>query len=357
MFDYAINSPIQLKHFDLKSNLRCTDGPMSKEKRALTGIRASGNLHLGNYLGTIREGLKFQDRYECLYFIADLHALTTNRNPAALRSQSLDIAASWLALGLDPSEHILYRQSDLPEVTELTWYLSCVTGMGYLQKSHAYKDATAQNQDVNHGVFAYPVLMAADILLYAPDIVPVGKDQKQHVEMARNMAGSLNAAFGEDLLKLPEPYINESVMTIPGLDGRKMSKSYGNEIPLFSSEKDLRKKIMSIQTDSSGLEEPKELDGTLVGQLFTFFSTPSEYSDLKSRLAAGGLGWGHAKQELFEVINRELSEPRARYYSIREDESKLNSLLEEGRDRARAIGEPVLNRVRTALGLLHKQYS
>lgn len=324
---------------------------MGSKKRALTGIRATGQLHLGNYLGAIREALKLQDDYECLYFIADLHSLTTNHDSTALKNQSLDIVASWIALGLDTKKHLLYRQSDLPWVTEFAWYLSCVTGMGYLQKAHSYKDAVAQNKEVNHGVFAYPLLMAADILVYEPDVVPVGKDQKQHVEMARNMAGSLNSTFGEGLLKIPEPLINESVMTIPGLDGRKMSKSYNNEIPLFSSDKDLRKKVMSITTDSTPLEEPKELDGTLVGQLFTFFTQTEQYQDLKDRLAAGGLGWGHAKQELYEAILAELGPHREQYREIRSDENYLEKQLSEGRERAAAIGKPVMDRVREAIGL------
>ena len=324
---------------------------MASKKRALTGIRARGQLHLGNYLGAIKEGLKLQSEYECLYFIADLHSLTTNKDPKALREQSLDIAASWLALGLDTDKHLLYRQSDLPHVTEFAWYLSCITGMGYLQKAHSYKDAVAQEKEVNHGVFAYPVLMAADILMYEPDLVPVGKDQKQHVEMSRNMAGSLNALYGEELLKLPEPKINENVMTIPGLDGRKMSKSYDNVIPLFSTEKALRKKVMSLVTDSTGLEEPKELDGSTVGDLFQLFATDDQYSDLKSRLAAGGLGWGHAKEELFQAINEEISEARTKYFELREDESGLHSILATGREKALSISIPILDRVRDAIGL------
>jgi tryptophanyl-tRNA synthetase len=324
---------------------------MTEKKRALTGIRATGQLHLGNYLGAIKEGLKLQSEYECLYFIADLHSLTTNKDPKALREQSLDIAASWIALGLDTDSHLLYRQSDLPHVTEFAWYLSCVTGVGYLQKAHSYKDAVAKDKEVNHGVFAYPVLMAADILMYEPDVVPVGKDQKQHVEMSRNMAGSLNALYKKELLKLPEPKINEAVMTIPGLDGRKMSKSYNNVIPLFSTEKALRKKVMSLITDSTEMEAPKELDGTAVGDLFRHFASVEQYSDLKARLAAGGLGWGHAKEELFQAINAEVSEARDRYFEIRKDEAQLMEILAKGREKARAISIPILQRIRETIGL------
>jgi tryptophanyl-tRNA synthetase len=267
-----------------------------------------------------------------------------------LRRQSLDIIATWIALGLDTTKHLMYRQSDIPVVTEFAWYLSCVTGMGYLQKAHSYKDAVAKDKEVNHGVLAYPILMAADILMYAPDIVPVGKDQKQHVEMARNMAGSFNTLYGEDMLKLPQPVINEDVMTIPGLDGRKMSKSYNNVIPLMGTEKDLRKKVMSITTDSTGLDEAKTLDGSLLGELFAHFGSESELKTLTDKLAAGGYGWGHAKQDLFEVINNHLKGPRERYVELRTDESELNSILESGRQRALAIAMPILNEVRQAQG-------
>lgn len=319
-------------------------------KRALTGIRPSGNVHLGNYLGTIREALKLQEQYECFYFIADMHALTTTKDPRAIREQTLDIVACWVALGLDTERHLMYRQSDLPMVGEYAWYLSCSTGLGLLQKAHSYKDAVAQSREVNHGVFAYPVLMAADILMYDADIVPVGKDQKQHVEMARDMAGSINAVYGEGTVHLPEPLINEQVMTIPGLDGRKMSKSYGNEIPLFSTEKELRKKIMSIITDSTPLEEPKKFEGTLLAQLYELFATSEQAADLSKRLAAGGMGWGHAKQELFEVINEHLKEPRERYFELRSDVNGLNAILDHGAERAFEIALPILNRMRVAHG-------
>lgn len=321
-----------------------------KTKRSLTGIRPSGNVHLGNYLGTIREGLKLQEEYECLYFIADMHALTTNKKAQELQDQTLDIVACWVALGLDTQTHLIYRQSDLPLVGEYAWYLSCCTGMGLLQKAHSYKDALSQSKEVNHGVFAYPVLMAADILMYDSDVVPVGKDQKQHVEMARDMAGSVNALYGDGVIHLPEPLINESVMTVPGLDGRKMSKSYGNEIPLFSTEKVLRKKIMSITTDSTALEAPKKLKGTLLEQIYSLFGSPDQLADLSGRLAAGGMGWGHAKDELFEVINDHLKEPRERYFDLRADTAGLNKILDDGAERAWEIGRPVLNRLRTAMG-------
>lgn len=323
---------------------------MSKTKRALTGIRATGNLHLGNYLGCIREAVNLQEEYQCLYFIADMHALTTNKDPELLKSQTFDILAAWVAFGLDVEKHIMFRQSDLPLVCEYAWYLSCCTGLGLLQKAHSYKDALANKQEVSHGLFAYPVLMAADILMYDSDIVPVGKDQKQHVEMARDMAGAVNAIYGEGVIKLPKPVINEEVMLIPGLDGRKMSKSYGNEIGLFAPEKKLHKQIMSITTDSTPLEEPKKLSATLIGDLFSFLASKDEYLDLEKRLAQGGLGWGHAKDELFQALLRALDEPRKIYAELRADEAKLEQIFSDGVGKAYEIAMPILNRLRAAIG-------
>lgn len=322
----------------------------SQKKRSLTGLKPTGNLHLGNYLGALKPALELSKSYECIYFIADLHSLTQNRDAGALASQTLDQVATWLALGLDTDNHTLFRQSDVPSVTELTWYLSCVTGHGLLEKAHAFKDAAAKGLEVNMGTFCYPVLMAADILLYDTDIVPVGKDQKQHVEMARDMAGSLNANYGE-LLKLPEPLIQEEVMTIPGLDGRKMSKSYGNEVPLFCDEKSLRKKLMSLKTDSTGLEEPKTLAGTTVGELFNLFATKDQYDDLAARLSKGGMGWGHAKDELFVAINEHVKEMRDRYNEVRKDESLLRKELAKGAEKAQAVASKTIDRVRHAVGL------
>ncbi|MEY4668980.1 MAG: hypothetical protein RL518_1679 [Pseudomonadota bacterium] len=322
----------------------------SHKKRSLTGLKPTGNLHLGNYLGALKPALELSKTYECIYFIADLHSLTQSRDPQALASQTLDQVATWLALGLDTEKHTLFRQSDVPSVTELSWYLSCVTGHGLLEKAHAFKDAAAKGQEVNMGTFSYPVLMAADILLYDTDIVPVGKDQKQHVEMARDMAGSLNAAYGE-LLKLPEPLIQEEVMTIPGLDGRKMSKSYSNEVPLFCDEKSMRKKLMSLKTDSTGLEEPKTLAGTTVGELYALFATQAQYEDLAARLAKGGMGWGHAKEELFVAINDHVKEMRDRYNAYRQDEALLHRELAKGAEKAQAVASQTIKRVRHAVGL------
>ncbi|MCB9030035.1 MAG: tryptophan--tRNA ligase [Deltaproteobacteria bacterium] len=322
----------------------------AQKKRSLSGIRSSGNVHIGNYLGMIKPALEYQKDYDCLYFIADLHALTTLRDKELMHQYSMDLVATWLALGLDVNAHTFYRQSDVPFVTEYAWYLSCFTNISFLEKAHAYKDARANNKELNHGVLAYPILMAADIVMYDVDIVPVGKDQKQHVEMARDFAGTVNAALGQDVIKLPEPVIREEVMTIPGLDGRKMSKSYNNEIPLFCPEKQLRKKIMSIKTDSTDMEAPKELDGTLIGDIFKFFGQEQQYTDLKSRLAAGGMGWGHAKEELFQVINDYLKDARSEYDKLRQDEAHLISVLDDGARKATEIAVGPLNRLRSALG-------
>ncbi len=323
----------------------------SKKKRALTGIRATGIPHIGNYFGAIRPAVQLQESFECLYFIADLHSLTTTKDGKLLREQCYDVTAGWIACGLDVSSHLLYRQSDLPMVAEFAWYLSCVTGMGFLEKGHAYKDAREQNQDVNHGILAYPVLMAADIIMYDADVVPVGKDQKQHVEMARDMAGSFNAAFGKQILKLPEVRIEEQFMIIPGLDGRKMSKSYNNYVPLFCSEKELKKLIMGMKTDSTPVEAPKSLKGGILEHYFPLFATPTQIADLESRLQRGGMGWGHAKDELFQLMNIALTPLREKFSAIRPDTNYLDRVLKDGAQRAFAICEPVLNRARAVAGM------
>lgn len=319
-------------------------------KRALTGIRTSGEIHIGNYLGAIKPAIELQKDYECVFFLADLHSLTTMRDPDELRKNVLDQVATWVACGFDYKKNVLFRQSDLPSI-ELSWYLACSTGVGFLEKAHAYKDAATKNNDVNVGVFYYPVLMAADILLYDADIVPVGKDQKQHVEMTRDMAGSVNAIYGENTLKLPAVSIREEVMTVPGLDGQKMSKSYNNTIPLMLPEKPLRKKVMSIITDSTALEDSKTMDNSIFGEFFKLFSSKEEYDDLEKRLNAGGIGWGHAKEELFQAINKEVLPLREHYDEIRPDEKLLFKILEEGREKAEAIANPVIERVRKALGI------
>ena len=298
----------------------------------------------------MKPALARQKEYHCIYFISDLHALTSVRDAARLKTLTLDLVATWLALEFDIDTHIMFKQSDVPEVTEFSWYLSCVTGMGLLEKAHAYKDNLQRQKEVNHGLFYYPVLMASDILMYDVDIVPVGKDQKQHVEMARDMAGSFNAAFGGDFIKLPEVKIEEDTMVIPGVDGQKMSKRYGNTIPLFDTDKQTRKKIMLIATDSTPLEAPKTMKNSVLGDLFALFATPEQWNDLEQRLQAGGTGWGHAKDELASLVNTELSGFRSRYAELRADEAGLRKTLQIGADKAREISMPVLDRVRKAVG-------
>jgi tryptophanyl-tRNA synthetase len=323
---------------------------MSTKKRALTGIQPSGQVHIGNYLGAIKPALELQNQYQCIYFVADLHALTSLKDGATLSNYTLELTATWLALGLDINNHIFFRQSDVPCVAEYAWYLSCFTGMGLLEKCHAYKDKVSQGKDASHGLFAYPVLMAADILMYDVDLVPVGKDQKQHVEVARDIAGSVNATYNKQIIKLPTPVLQENTMYIPGLDGQKMSKSYNNTIPLFATEKALEKLVMSIKTDSTGIEEPKALDGSLVGQLFGLFSSQTQYQDLKQRMLKGGMGWGHAKKELFGVINDHIKTPRIEFEKLKADPAYLLKVLATGTEKAKQIATLELQKLRDCFG-------
>ena len=287
-----------------------------------------------------------------LYFIANYHALTTDRDPKSLVDQTYEVSATLLALGLDPKKIIFFKQSDIPEIPELAWVLSCFTGMGLLERAHAYKDAKAKSKEINHGLFAYPVLMAADILLYDVDEVPVGKDQKQHVEMARDIAGTFNHVYGKEIFKLPEPVIDPAVMTVPGLDGRKMSKSYNNVIGIFEEEGQLRKKIMSLTTDSTPLEAAKKAEGCIVYDLYCLFATPKQAQDLKKRLAAGGLGWGHVKEELFEIANSSLKPYRVEYQRLMKHRSEIDKILTHGASQAREIAAPKMELVRRTIGII-----
>lgn len=317
--------------------------------RALTGIKPTSVPHVGNLLGMIEPALRLQGTHDAYYFIADYHALTTLHDAARMRAHTIEVAATWLALGLDPARTTLWVQSDVPEVTELAWLLSCVTGMGLLERAHAWKAARDRNEDVGAGTAFYPVLMAADILAYDADVVPVGKDQKQHVEMARDMAVAFNSRFGE-VLKLPTALIRDEVATIPGLDGRKMSKSYGNTIELFAEPKQLRKKIMSIVTDSKGVDDPKDPDTDNVFQLFRLFATPEQTEELAARYRAGGLGYGHAKQACFEAMESRLGDARERYRALLADPSAVEAVLLDGAERARTVATGVLGRCREAVG-------
>ncbi|MCA9578632.1 MAG: tryptophan--tRNA ligase [Polyangiales bacterium] len=319
-------------------------------KTSLTGIKPTNTPHLGNYLGAIRPALELARDYRSLYFIADYHAVTTVTDPRALQTYIYDVAATWLAAGLDPNETILFRQSAVPEVFELAWVLSCLLGTGQLERGHAYKDALEKTgEKPNAGVFYYPVLMAADILLYDTDVVPVGKDQKQHLELCRDVALRVNHVYGEGTLVVPEPVIAEGPL-VPGTDGEKMSKSRGNTLPLFASEKALRKMVMKIKTSSESLEEPKPSAGTTVYELLLQVS-PAAAPDLAKKLAAGGFGWGDAKQVLFEAIEAELGGKRDHYEALRADESGLDAVLAAGAERAQQRARETMRRVRSAIGI------
>jgi tryptophanyl-tRNA synthetase len=318
-------------------------------KTSLTGIKPTHLPHLGNYLGAIRPALSLVDRYRTLYFIADYHAVTSVREANALRGYIRDVAATWLACGLDPERTLLYRQSDVPEVFELTWVLSCLLATGQLERGHAYKDALARGESPNAGIFNYPLLMAADILLYDTDVVPIGRDQKQHLELTRDVAMRLNHVYGENTLVVPEALISEAPL-VPGTDGEKMSKSKGNGIPLFESPKKLRKVVMGIKTSSESLDEPKSAEGSTVYQLYELIA-PDRAPEMKRNLEAGGYGWGHAKEELFQAIEAEVGPKRDAYRSIRADEERLDAILHAGADQARQIAHSTIQRVRSAVGI------
>ena len=319
--------------------------------RILTGIQPSGKLHWGNYFGAMKSMFDLQAKGEDMFmFIANFHAMTTVRDGAALRESTREVALDYLACGLDPAKTIVYRQSDVPEVQELAWYLSCLTPMGLLERCHSYKDKMAHGFDATHGLFAYPVLMAADILIMQADLVPVGKDQKQHLEVTRDLAQKFNNAYGE-IFKLPDAYIPETVATIPGLDGQKMSKSYHNTIELFEDVKSIKKKVMSIVTDSTPMEEPKVPEGNSIYELYKLFATKEETEAMAENFRKGGYGYGHAKKALLEVYHRLFDPFRARREELAKDPATLEDILQDGAKRARAAAAPTMERVRTAVGL------
>ncbi|MFQ6098232.1 MAG: tryptophan--tRNA ligase [Armatimonadota bacterium] len=317
--------------------------------RALSGIQPSGALHIGNYLAALKQYIALQDQHEGFYFLADYHALTTIRDPDVMRRYTMSAAIDFLACGLDPERSVLFKQSDVPEVTELTWLLSCVTPMGLLERCHAYKEKVADGASAEHGLFAYPVLMAADILIYDSDIVPVGQDQKQHVEVTRDIAARFNNTFGETL-KLPEPHIVPSVATVPGLDGRKMSKSYGNTIEIFADEETTRKRVMSIVTDSTPLEAPKDPDKCNVMALYRLFASDEEVKEMEERYRAGGYGYGDAKKELARVINEYFRPMRERRPQLEREPDYVRDVLSQGARRARSQAQETLARARAAAG-------
>jgi tryptophanyl-tRNA synthetase len=319
--------------------------------RILTGIQSSGRPHLGNVMGAILPAITLANdpKNESLFFIADLHSLTTIKDGATRVENVNAVAAAWLAFGFDTEKNMLYRQSRIPEVCELTWYLNCHTPFPMLANAHSFKDKSDRLADVNAGLFTYPVLMTADIILYEAEFVPVGKDQKQHLEMARDIANSFNNQYGETFV-LPEARIDENVMTIPGTDGQKMSKSYGNTIDLFLPDKQLRKQVMSIVTDSTPLEEPKDSDNDNVFALYSLLATPEQTDSLRKKYLAGNYGYGHAKQELFELITTRFAKERELYNFYMENLPELNKRLEEGEAKARDIAQSKLALVRKKLG-------
>jgi tryptophanyl-tRNA synthetase len=309
---------------------------------------------VGNYLGAMRPAMRMVESYDSsLYFIADYHALTTVHERGQLHTMVYDVAAAWLAVGLDPARTMLYRQSALTEVFELAWVLSCLIATGQLERGHAYKDALARGESPNAGIFNYPVLMAADILLYDTHAVPVGQDQRQHIELARDVANRVNHVFGAGTLVVPEPVIQEDLL-VPGLDGQKMSKSHGNVIPLFATQKELKKIVMSIVSSSEPLEAPKEPEGTTLYTLYTHVAGAEKAELLAQKLRAGGYGWGHAKLDLLSALEDELAPLRERYLKLRADEAELDRLLEAGAARARVIARATMERVRDATGIALK---
>lgn len=331
---------------------------MSK-KVSLTGIKPTGQVHIGNYLGAIKQALQLTEKYESRYFIADYHALNTVKDRDELSLSTYGVAASWIASGLDPKDVLLYRQSDVPETFELATFLMAFTAKGHMNRAHAYKDKAQKNLDagldadigVNMGLYTYPVLMAADILLFNTGIVPVGKDQKQHVEICADIAGSINHTYGEELLTIPTPIMNEMTETVTGLDGRKMSKSYNNTIPLFMPPKKLRKLVMKIVTNSQEVEEAKDPDTCNVFSLYKLFATANEQQALRDRYTAGGLGWGHAKQELFEKLEETFGGMRDKYDELMADTVYLDTVLKEGAEKARDIASQTIIRLRKAAGI------
>ncbi|CAD0363903.1 hypothetical protein CFBP7900_40560 [Xanthomonas hortorum pv. carotae] len=334
---------------------------MQMTTRVLTGITTSGTPHLGNYVGAIRPAIQASAGAdaESFYFLADLHSLIKAQDPARTQRSTLEIAASWLACGLDPETVWFYRQSDVPETTELLWLLTCVAGKGILNRAHAYKAAVDKNRaegededaGVSAGLFMYPVLMAADILIFKAHKVPVGRDQIQHIEMARDFAQRFNHVYGRDFFTLPEAVIDEQVSTLPGLDGRKMSKSYGNTIPLFAPREELRKLVFSILTDSRAPGEAKDTQGSALFQLYQAFATPQETAAF-AQAFADGIGWGDAKQQLFERIDQEITPLRTRYEALMAEPAKIEAILRAGGARLRArYATPFLAELRAAVGL------
>ena len=320
--------------------------------RVLSGLQSSGECHLGNYFGAIRQYVELQAKGEGIYFIADYHSMTSVRDGAERRRLVREVALDFLACGLDAERSVLYRQSDLPEVCELTWILSTVTPMGLLDRSTSYKDKISQGLSVDHGLFAYPVLMAADILIYRSDVVPVGQDQKQHLEMARDIAQRFNHAYGVEVLKLPEPHILDDVAVVPGTDGNKMSKSYDNVIRMFWPEKKLKKAVMSVVTDSTPVEDPKPTENSIILDLYKLFASAGDHDQMVADYQAGGFGYGDFKKRLWEAYWEFFAPMREKREELLADPGYVDGVLQAGADRAREEADKTLARVRKAVGLV-----
>ena len=317
----------------------------------LTGVKPTGLPHIGNYLGAMCPALERQGNFDTFLFFADYHALTTVRDREEMQESTYQVAATWLACGLDLDHTTFYRQSDIPEVFELNWLLACVCPKGELDRAHAFKASVAEGRNINAGLYTYPVLMAADILLFQTNFVPVGKDQIQHVETARELANKINNAFGNELLALPQPLITEDLDVVPGIDGRKMSKSYKNEVGIFLPPKKLRKRVMQIVTDSTTVDEPKDPDGSNLFAMYESVATAEQAEDLATRLRAGGMGWGHAKLEFFEVLEARFGPLRNEYERLMAERGYLDEVLESGAVRARSIASQTMSRLRKATGI------
>ena len=321
------------------------------KKRILTGVQPSGILHIGNYFGAISASVKLQEEAdESFLFIADFHSLTVNPDPDALRERVKQVALDFLACGIDPAKTLFFRQSDVPEVCELSWILNCITGVGLLERAHSYKDKITKGFSPNNGLFSYPVLMAADILLYKSTLVPVGKDQKQHLEITRDIAIRFNQMYGETLV-VPDGYINTDVAVVPGLDGQKMSKSYNNTIEIFGNPKAIRKKIMGMPTDCKTLEEPKDPDTCNVFALYKLFSTKAQQEEMAERYRAGNYGYGHAKQALFDAYMDFFAPMRKRREELEADPGYVESVLKTSAEKAKSVAQETLLQVQKAVGL------
>ena len=319
--------------------------------RILSGLQPSGRLHIGNYFGMMQAAIQLQHEGDAYYFIADYHSLTSVHDGKLLRSYVRDLAIDFLACGLDPAKCVLFRQSDVPEHCELSWILSTVTPMGLLERCHSYKDKVANGIKPSHGLFAYPVLMAADILIYDSDVVPVGKDQKQHVEVTRDIAIKMNETFGDGLLKLPTPRIREDTAVVPGLDGQKMSKSYDNTIQLFEEPAALKKKIMGIKTDSTPVESPKPVEGSSILALYKLVASAADYEQMVQDHLNGGVGYGDFKKRLLAAVTDYFAPFREKRAAIVADPAYVDRVLAEGAEKARAVARKTLSRVRDAVGL------